>query len=963
MATFGMDPAFNQTINALAGGVSGMPESYAAGQKHLLQQQIAQFNQNDKDRNYYLKKPLAEAQTRFHVAKATETEENNLAASLFPELSRKLLIPVRGMGGEPDRMAFNQDPSVLANVISNLTQRGHNPDQVIKAFRGGLAGQMAAAPVAGTSLPSANYQAFSGRVGEDFASTASSVFGIPDRDNMIANKELAAMSRVTQSGADALARAELAARTSAANNANTVTNANARAAAGIISRQEMNNQSLALANAKLGANGQKPPPLNISIINQVEGTSIAGTDGLSSRDVSADYPSTSTEHTEEKRTALKNLYAEKFYEAYRLKNPPDAAAARQAARNAVKSAVASGVMPVAAATTPAAAVSGTPAAASAYAAAPAAADTAPYAGAYSSPSQNMIDASDDQIAAGLGMSRDDLRALAKQQGISTKDYAMSVNTPAQEGLPAAEEEPGTPRTADTLPNYQESNVSLADALVSATEPGQVSQSLPASVFDPNSNEELLAQVTPRQRELMDGNNALNPPRVLSVNGEVAPEIQGRSNLTPEEQAIYDAMSAKDKAAAKLREVPFDKTQTQVRYTPTQAEKDALLLENESIQNPAVAVSGKKGKRGKKGKVEPVAATESPVAAAATGEQNLLKNTNFLTGTNRGNPHPYNLYSRPDPLTATMPNAEFTGKTYGNALDYRLADNSDALFLKDIKEKQSSTIEGLFSTGMPKEFLAGSTEAKSHDYVYKPDAVEQVMNQSGVDRKSAFGKRVEELQREKYSLMNSVASQSGPAMAANGLANGLQARVMEVNQKIDEIMNNPYAKISPSAALLVQDFINSPGLVVNSLSEVPNPENAKYVLKQSEVIHLLKTFTNVTIKPDGSYSVQYPVSGNKEESPMLSRYYSTAAEAVSQDSKYIDGDRMFAAFDRAHKDVRDLFIRQGKLGMKPGDSLARTLVNLTISSNKEIAASGKMGLLDPMSQPANAFQGAVQSIVK
>lgn len=972
-----MDPAFGQAISALASGVSGLPETYAAGQKHLLAQQIASFNQADKDRNFNLKKPLSEAQTRFHNAKATSIESENTARELFPELSQSFLIPVKGLNGEPDRMAFNDDPRVMAKVVSNLTAQGRNPEQVINAYRSGLAGHLAAASKPGTSMPSANSQIAASRIGKDFGATASSIFSVEDRDAVKAAAEKAAAGRVTTQQAGAWDRAQLAATTSTNNSVRSIAGTNARTAASIQSRNEA---TLARLN-KAGATGAGK--ITVDIVNKVEGKDLGGYDGFANLDVSEIVPKASKEETLDEYTArtgpTKQAYADAFYANYRTSN--DAAAARAAGRAAAKAHLAA----PAAASGPAAAASGAvaPAAGSTAAASPAAAIVGPaavapstpaYAGSrFSNPSQNIIDATDDQIAASLNLSRDELRALATEQGMSTIDYHKAVTTPAQEGPaePVAAEpadllDPSVAgnafyhdggRTPDTIPNLSESTLPMADRLVNATNPTTPTTSTPASVFDPNSNEELLAQVTPRQQELMDGNNALNPPRKLSVNGEVAPEINGRSNLTPEQQAIYDAKAAE---TASTLATPFNKDigkfpVPQEQVPPASPEEMARLTKEQQA-------GGKKGRKGKKGKAAPVAATESPVATAAAGEQNLLKETNFLTGTNRGNPHPYNLYSRPDPGTATMPTAEFTGNTFETAMDYRLADNSDALFLKDIKEKQKSTSDGLFSTAMPKEYLTGSTQFKPNDYLYKPDAVEQVMSNSGVDRKSAFGKRIEELQKEKYSLMNSVASQSGPAMAANGLANGLQERVMNVNRKIDEMMNNPYAKISPSAALLVQDFINAPGLVVNSLSDVPNPENAKYVLKQSEVIHLLKTFTNVAIKPDGSYSVQYPIDGNVESNPTLSRFYSTAGEAVTG-GRYVDGDRMFAAFDRAHKEVKDLFIREGRLGMKPGDSLARTLVNLTISSNKEIAASGKVGLLDPMAQPTNMFQGALQQAVK
>jgi hypothetical protein len=846
MATSGMDPAFGQTISALASGVSGLPESYAAGQKHLLQQQIALFNQNDKDRNYNLKKPLTEAQTRYHAAKATETEGNNLAASLFPELSRKLLIPVRGQGGEPNRMAFNEDPTVMADVISNLTQRGINPDQAIKAFRGGLAGQMAAAPVAGTSLPSANYQAFSGRVGQDFASTASSVFGIQDRDNMIANKEAAAMGRLTKSGEDALERANLSAKTSRANNADTIMGANSRAAAGIISRQEMNAQRLAAANAKLGANGQKPPPLNISIINQVEGTSVAGTDGLSSRDVDADYPATSKDYSEEKRTNLKNLYAEKFYEAYRLKNPPDAASAREAARNAVKSAVASGVMPVAAAATPADAVVATPGAAAApgvVATTPAAPGAAPYAGAHSSPSQNMIDASDDQIAAGLGMSRDDLRALAAQQGISTKDYAIAVTTPAQEALPV-EEEPGTPRTADTIPNYQESNVSAADALVAATAPATA---LPASPLD--------APVAP----------ASSPAAAVSAQGQYP---------VPQEQ------------------VPPASPEEMARLT---AEQEA---------GPAAAVSGgKKGKgKGKKGKAAPVAQVAPTAAAGAPAQQPQGPAAAMLQSPTSGglvaNGPTFTPQFGNSQIQASSPMSFPLPPSIPSGIQPSLMDSVKSGFEvpSAVTPAQMVSFKGTTS-GVGSLIPKTPYERQLHELTSMLDVIKRHPVKS--EERDGFGEP------------------TGKFTSAED-----EFRIKQLEQRLEKLKNDPVAKVSPSAALLNNEFMTVPGLIVSGVNDVKE-QHRDFVVTANEIRYLLGSYVKLPGKfPNTDYAYQ------------------------DANNNFIDGVTVAEQFDKAHPKLVNLFIKEGRLGMKPGDSLGAKLVALHAAGNAEIMeASNKQNIVD------------------
>jgi hypothetical protein len=912
MATSGMDPAFGQTLSQLSSAVSGLPESYAAGQKHLLAQQIAQFNQADKDRTYAMNKPVKEAQARHFTAQAVEREGAIAAAEVFPMLSRKLLIPVRGMkAGEPDRIAINEDPAVMADVVSSLVRQGKNPKQVIEAFRSGIAGQMAAAPLASTGLPSPTYQSLSGRIGDDFASTVTSTFGIADRDAKIEEQVAAAAGRVTQQQEGAWKRASLAATTSRENNAATISAGNSRSAASITAANERNAARLAAQNSKVGANGQKPPPLNIGLINEVEGTSAAGTDGLASRDVDSLYDSAGEGFDENKRTAYKNLYAEKFYEAYRQKNPPDAAFAREAAKAAVTSAITTGVVPVttaatdtpagavvAGAGTPAAATTGSPAAAI-VATAPAAPGAAPYAGpAYSSPSQNMIDATDDQIAAGLGMTRDDLRQLAAEQGMSTVDYAKAVNTPAQEAPSQPEEQ--VVRTSAEEPNLAESNVSAANALVAATDPGN--QPLPASPLD--SDNAPIDQDVVGYNDLVGYNQAERPP-AMPVDPYKA---------TPEEIAAAEAEAA--------------------------------------ASGPAAAVSGAKGK-GKKGKNRkikdappPMALPSSPAAEAVV---NPLKTPGMLSGTNRGFPRPENLaYSKVDPATAAMPGVEYNGKTWEDAMKPSMVDNSAAFFTQALGEKAYKPKELI---GMPKEAVLDPKKYNPSDYLYKPDDVTAFLNSSGIDRTTAYGKRVEELAREKFSLMSSIVA-TQTSNTSIEYQQELGARIQQIDRKLGSLAANQFAKVSPTVALLQDDFLKAPGLIVNSFDGVKEADR-KYVLKRSEVLHLLNTFTNVTEDGAGGFKVSYPVTMQKETiktnlMPNPLRAYSPAAE-IKTGGDYIDGDTMFAAFDKAHPDIHRLFIREGRLGMKPGDSLAKTLVRLTILGNKEIektAQTGNMGIDSP-----------------
>lgn len=975
MATSGMDPAFGQAISALASGVSNLPESYAAGQKHLLAQQVAAFNQMDKDRRFGIDKPLKEAQTRYHTANAVEKEGSNLAAELFPELSRKFLRPVKGLNGEPDRIEFNNDPAVMADVIANLTRRGLNPENVIGGYRKAVAGQLAAASKPGTSMPSANAQISASRIGDDFAATKSSIFSVEDRDAVAAAAEKAAMGRVTAAQDGAWKRAQLAAETSKANAATTQAGLDARAAAALKNRQEIE----AARAARVSTSGGR---ISAELVNLVEGKNpMGGTDGFANVDVDALVPINKDEKFEDFTTRvapIKRIYADEFYRVYRTTNPPDAAAARAAARAAATAAV-SRMSATPPAGTPAAAAAAPAAAPGATAAAPAAATPAdaivatttppPAATAYaaptfSDPAQNIANARLDQIAASLNMSRQDLLELAKQQGMSVEEYVKSVNTPAAEPPeepadlidPSVVQNSGytnldTLRTPDTKPDIGSGILPAADRLAALTEPAAAVSGLPVSPLDSMPQEQSL-DVPPAS------------PEEMQLQTE-------RENMTPEVRAAYDKIKADNEAKLNTPWTPPPLDQKRVdelmeQYRVEHAWRVAdneFLRENTELPGEAPAAPAAEAQAAPAATPAQAVVAPAPVQPAQPAAPvDPLETPGMLAGTSRGFPHPYHLnnFGKPDPLAKIAPGVQY-GNTYDTAFQSSPVDNSDAWFTEAIRESQTKDLKGI---GMPKEAVVDSKKYAPSDYLYKPDVVEQVMQEAGIDRKSHFGRRVEELHREKYSLMNSIASMSTPGAELTGATKDLSERLIRLNQKIDSIMNNPYAKISPSAALIVEDFVNTPGLVVNSLSDVPNEANRKYVLKQSEVIHLLKTFTNVTPLPNGNFSVLYPMptKDNQFVSKLVgqtSRYYSTSTPANATAGQYIDGERMFAAFDRAHADVQKLFIREGRLGMKPGDSLARTLVNLTIRSNMEIAKAGQSGLLDELATPRNWFQGVIQ----
>ncbi len=882
MATLGMDPSIGNALSQLATGVSGLPDQYAAGQRHLLQVKNQEFDQFDKDRNFRIREPLIKAQTDLATAKGANEAAKGTAVKLYPELFKRALIPIAGVNGEPNRIGLSEDPEAVAALFAGLTAGGTNPNTTVQGMRNYAAGQYAASPTSSTnSAPSFDRGGAAARIGSNIPLTTGSVASAADRDKVLADKEAAAMKR-----------SELAAATSRANNSATIEAANDRAVLGATVSQETaanslderarqaNNRGAAGAPGSGGGRVGGEYPVSADTVSLVMGDG-SGLKGFANNDVDARIPQNEGEPTAAytARTAPeKEKYARKFYEVFRLTR--DAAKSREAARATIG---------VAEADSPASTVSSgaTPAAVEPY---------SPVA--RSNPSQVLLDAQEFKIANQYGMTLEELRNFAAENNMTVQQYIEAVNTPAQEAPVEPEAAAGAGPTpvgmieqspsnalASTLGAHQSQNVSN---LIASVNQGQGPMTQTIGAIPGGSG---VAGVPSRM--MPDPANAVATPQVAQPAGS---------------QVAQAATGEDPRLTAILRQ--------------------RQISELEQAAGPQ----------------------EQPASMVAQGIDEAMGGTQWRE------PAPVGREYRvlPDPMLDVAPGRK-TGDTWETSMLSTPVDNSDAILMKGVGDRaiKARAIE------IPKESVLDTKTYKPSDYLYSPDAVEQYMQSTGIDRKSAFGRRIEEMQREKFSLMNSVAG-SG----AGGVVSGNQysaERLSKLNREIEELTNSPLAKVSPSAALMVKDFVEAPGLVVNSLSDV-QPENQKYVLKQSEVIQLLNTFTNVTPKADGTYSVMYPIGGQSESSETLSRVYSDAAEAATS-SQYVDGERMFAAFDRAHPEIVSLFIRQGKLGMKPGDSLARTLVNLRIKSNLEIAKSGSEGKLDEASKPSNWFQGAVQSTLR
>lgn len=163
----------------------------------------------------------------------------------------------------------------------------------------------------------------------------------------------------------------------------------------------------------------------------------------------------------------------------------------------------------------------------------------------------------------------------------------------------------------------------------------------------------------------------------------------------------------------------------------------------------------------------------------------------------------------------------------------------------------------------------------------------------------------------------------------------QQKVNEINEKIRFLMERPFARISPSAAMLDQFAFYgddpSRAYIMPSVSSVP-PESRGNHVTPNEIRFLLQ----------GAMANGTFISGEMGNNPTLSVLAEKALSGDLSDVYYdvpgrgkVPAEEVFRQFDTENAGLERRVIKNGDLNMKPGDSLARTLFNLHLLANKEI----------------------------
>jgi len=146
----------------------------------------------------------------------------------------------------------------------------------------------------------------------------------------------------------------------------------------------------------------------------------------------------------------------------------------------------------------------------------------------------------------------------------------------------------------------------------------------------------------------------------------------------------------------------------------------------------------------------------------------------------------------------------------------------------------------------------------------------------------------------------------------GSQDAVTQRLIAIDKKLKEITNSPFARISPSAAILDHLTIDGAGkYYIEDASKIPDPTKRGLFIDKKELMFLLQN-PIVVGGPNGPEAV-----------------YKTS------DGKYLSEGVVFRDFDKHHEKLSNYFIQEGMFDMKPGDSLARKLFQLKVSADKEI----------------------------
>ena len=152
----------------------------------------------------------------------------------------------------------------------------------------------------------------------------------------------------------------------------------------------------------------------------------------------------------------------------------------------------------------------------------------------------------------------------------------------------------------------------------------------------------------------------------------------------------------------------------------------------------------------------------------------------------------------------------------------------------------------------------------------------------------------------------------------GSQDAVTQRLIAIDKKLKELRDNPFARISPSAAILDNLTIWGAGkYYIEDASKIPDPAQRALFIDKKELMFLLES-PIVVRNSDGSPSAVYK----------------------TDDGRYLPEETIFRDFDKHHEKLSNYFIQEGMFDMKPGDSLARKLFQLKVSADKEILEYNK-----------------------
>lgn len=328
-----------------------------------------------------------------------------------------------------------------------------------------------------------------------------------------------------------------------------------------------------------------------------------------------------------------------------------------------------------------------------------------------------------------------------------------------------------------------------------------------------------------------------------------------------------------------------------------------LLSNDSQipeSSPADAVASVPGKYSVKSGIE---TQENIQPKASEGKKYNFKNTDNIIGKQES---PASVISKPN-------------------FEYNAEEASSSSFTQP--EDKPIELQSLVTNNPFKG--SGTIEETLPEIVGSPSGSEAPSTQ-----KTPFEKLYISLIEEKRKLEKSLAkdipphgTETGIGRAPNGtlidintkktIASGdaITKRLIEIDNKITRLKNNPFSRISPSAALLDDLTIGGAGsYYIEDASKIEDVSKRALFIDKKELMFLLQNPT-VVRNSDGSPSAVY-----KTES-----------------GAFLPEERVFRDFDKYHEKLANYFIQEGMFDMKPGDSLARKLFQLKVSADSEILA--------------------------